>query len=319
METGSGRGAPPAVVAAVAGANIAGAVASAPAVGGPGLAAVAPGDGPWRRFWWRFRQHRLALVAGIGLVLLLLTAVIGPLLAPFDPEYIDLLNKSQPPGGAHPLGTDRLGRDSLSRLLHGARLSLMVAVAAVAVSGGLGIALGALAGYGPRWLDGFITRLIDVALALPTFFILVIVQSILMRSALNVVLIIGLTSWMGPAQIVRGNLLSLRRRDFIDAAVVSGARPLRIVLRHLLPGVSSQIVVFLTLGLADAVLIESALSFLGLGIPPYQASWGNMLIDGQVSILAGQWWIALFPGLAILLTSLAINLFGDGLQESLYS
>jgi len=273
---------------------------------------------PVTRFWWRFRQHRLA-VAALGVIgVLALVAAFGPLLAPYDPQYIDLLRKSQPPGDGHLLGTDRLGRDVLSRLLYGAQLSLVVAALATAIAATAGISLGALAGYGPPWLDNAVTRLIDVALALPTFFILVTVQAILPPNWLNVVVIVGLTTWMGPARIVRGNLLSLKRRDFVDAARLAGATPLRIVVRHLLPGVSSQIIVFLTLGLADAVLIEAALSFLGLGIPPYQASWGNMLIDGQVSILSGQWWITLFPGLAILIASLAFNLFGDGLQESLY-
>lgn len=274
---------------------------------------------PARRFWWRFRQHRLALASLVVIGLLGLVALFGPVLAPYDPEYIDVLQKSQPPGDGHLMGTDRLGRDIFSRLLYGARVSLAVAFSATAIAALVGITLGSLAGYGPRWLDSGISRLVDVALALPTFFILVTIQSILPRSALNVILIVGLTTWMGPTRIVRSNLLSLKRRDFVDAAVVAGATPARIVLRHLLPGVSSQIIVFLTLGLADAILIEAALSFLGLGIPPYQASWGNMLNDGQVSILAGQWWIPLFPGLAILIASLAFNLFGDGLQESLYS
>jgi peptide/nickel transport system permease protein len=155
-------------------------------------------------------------------------------------------------------------------------------------------------------------------LALPTFFLLVTIQSLFPPSTANVVLIIGITSWMAVARIVRGQVLTLKERDFVQAARSLGARPGRIIFRHIVPNVSSQILVFSTLGLADAVLVESALSFLGLGVPPYQASWGNMLIDGQIGILGGSWWVAFFPGLMILLTALSVNFLGDGLQESLF-
>jgi peptide/nickel transport system permease protein len=246
-------------------------------------------------------------------------AVAAPALAPYDPARISLDSQSLAPSREHLFGTDRLGRDVFSRVLWGARVSLGVSLVAVSLGSLAGIVLGAAAGYGSAATDAVVSRAVDVMLSLPTFFLLIVIQSLFPPSALNVALIIGATSWMMLARVVRGQFLSLKRREFVEAARALGAGPVRIVFRHLLPSASSQIIVFFTLGLADAVLVESALSFLGLGVPAYQASWGNMLSDGQVSIVSGFWWVALFPGLMILLTALSINLVGDGLQESLFS
>lgn len=269
---------------------------------------------PLRRPLRRFVERRLSVVGLVVLLALVAMAVLAPLVAPHDPGYIDLTAVEQAPSPLHPLGTDRLGRDVLSRVLHGARVSLGVACAAAFLAGGLGLAVGAASGYLGGRLDTLLMRFTDLVLSLPTFFLLVAAQAVLGPSLPGVTLIIALTSWMGAARVVRGQFLSLVHRDFVEAARALGCTPWRIVLRHLLPNASSQIIVLLALGVADAVLVESALSFLGLGVPPYQASWGNMLTDGQVGILSGSWWIALFPGLMILLTALSVNLVGDGLQ-----
>lgn len=270
------------------------------------------------RFWYRFRQSRLAVAGACVLMVVVLMALAAPLIAPGDPARIELERQEKPPSLQNPFGTDRLGRDIFSRIVWGSRVSLGVSVLAVSLGSLIGVLLGATAGYAGGAVDALIARAIDAMLALPTFFLLVAIQSLFPPSATNVIVIIGITSWMAIARIVRGQFLTLKQREFVDAARCLGARPARIVFRHLMPNVASSIIVFFTLGLADAVLVESALSFLGLGVPPYQASWGNMLIDGQIGILSGAWWVAFFPGLMILLTALSINLVGDGLQESLF-
>jgi peptide/nickel transport system permease protein len=269
--------------------------------------------------WFRFRQNRLAMVSVGVLLAIVLSALAAPVLTPYDPTYIDVGKKELAPGPDHPFGTDRLGRDIFSRAVWGARVSLGVALLAVSLGSLIGVLLGAVAGYTGGTLDAVIARTIDAMLAMPTFFLLVTIQSLFPPSVANVVFIIGATSWMALARIVRGQFLLMRGREFVEAARALGAGPGRIIFRHILPNVSSQIIVFFTLGVADAVLVESALSFLGLGVPPYQPSWGNMLTDGQVGILGGAWWVAFFPGLMILLTALSVNFVGDGLQESLFA
>jgi peptide/nickel transport system permease protein len=284
------------------------------------LAQSAPrNSAPAGRFLFRFRQNRLAMVACGVLAVVIVAAAAAPVLAPYDPAYINLNEQVLSPSPGHPFGTDRLGRDVFSRILWGARVSLGVSLVAVSLGSVLGILLGAVAGYGGAKTDAVISRAVEVMLSLPTFFLLIVIQSLFPPSTMNVAFIIGATSWMALARIVRGQFLSLKGREFVEAARALGAGPVRIVFQHLLPSATSQIIVFFTLGLADAVLVESALSFLGLGVPAYQASWGNMLSDGQISILSGSWWVALFPGLMILLTALSINFVGDGLQESLFT
>lgn len=273
---------------------------------------------PSARFWYRFLQNRQAVLGGCVLTLIVLMALAAPLIAPGDPSRIVLGVRENPPSLDHLFGTDRLGRDVFGRIVWGARVSLGISLLAVSLGSMIGILLGAVAGYASGMTDALITRAIDVMLALPTFFLLVTIQSLFPPSVTNVIVIIGITSWMAIARIVRGQFLTMKEREFVEAARCLGVRPARIVFRHILPNVSSQIIVFFTLGIADAVLVESALSFLGLGVPPYQASWGNMLNDGQIGILSGTWWVAFFPGLMILLTALSINFLGDGLQESLF-
>jgi len=271
-----------------------------------------------QRIWLHFRHNRLAVAGGILLLLISALAIFAPTLAPYDPAYIDLGKASSAPSWQHWLGTDRMGRDILSRILFGGRVSLGVGFAAMILGTTIGVVFGAAAGYARGAIDGILMRFTDMMLALPTFFLLITVQAIFVPSVLNVILVIGLTSWMGVARIVRGQFLTLKHRDFVIAARATGCSKRRIVFSHILPNVTSQILVSFTLGVANAVLVESALSFLGLGVPVYQASWGNMLMDGQMSILTGAWWVAFFPGLMILLTAEAINLFGDGLEDALY-
>jgi peptide/nickel transport system permease protein len=268
--------------------------------------------GPLRRLW---RTNPLGLLGGTLLLLIIAAALLAPLLAPYAPEQIAVRERNRPPSAAHPLGTDQLGRDVLSRTLYGARLSLAVAGGAIMAAGTIGVLAGTLAGYRRGWPGALLLRLTDVMLALPSFFVLVVLQAWLVPGVGNVILALALTGWMLPARLVYGQLVTLREREYIVAARALGLPERRIVWRHLLPQTTGPLLIYLTLGAADAILIEAALSFLGLGLPPYVASWGTMLADAQGRILNGGWWTALFPGLAIFLTAFAINCFGDGLRD----
>lgn len=267
--------------------------------------------------WRRFAREPLAPAALALLLLLAAAALLAPIIAPYDPSRVDLGSSSLPPGPRHPLGTDPLGRDVFRRAIHGAQVSLAVGVTAAGLAALLGVALGLLAAYRGGLLDAAITRLVDAALAMPAFFLLVALQSLLGAGVANVILMVSLVGWMVVARVVRAVTLSLKEREFVLAARALGCSDRRIVVRHLLPNLAGQVGVLFALGVADALLLESALSFLGMGVPPTEASWGNMLHDAQAAILTGAWWMAAFPGGLILLTSLAINLVGDGLQQLL--
>ena len=266
--------------------------------------------------WRRLLQDPVTLVAAGTLLLLGLAALLAPLLAPHDPSRIDLRVAALPPGAGYPLGTDLLGRDILSRSLHGARVSLAVCLSAAAIAALLGVALGVVAAYYGRWIDVVVTRLVDASLAMPAFFLLIAVQSLIGAGIVNVVIMVSLVGWMPVARVVRALTLGLKEREFILAARALGCSGIRIVLRHILPNLAGQVGVLFALGVADALLVESALSFLGMGVPVTEASWGNMLSDAQAAILSGAWWMATLPGALILATALAINLLGDGLQEA---
>lgn len=256
-----------------------------------------------------------SLSAGIIILSLIgLAAVCAPLLSPHDPANIDSNHILVGPTPEHPLGTDGLGRDLLSRLLYGARISLCVGLIAIGISTILGITLGSLAGYYGGFLDTCIMRFLDVMLCFPTFFLILAVVAVLDPSLFNIMAIIGLTSWMGTARLVRGEILSLKEREFIQAAVAIGASPGRIIIKHLIPNATGPVLVNATLGIASAILIESSLSFLGLGVQPPMPSWGNILIESK-STLAVAWWITLFPGLAILITIMAFNFLAEGLKK----
>jgi len=253
----------------------------------------------------------LALVGGMSLA-----ALLAPWIAPHDPNAINVDALLLTPSAAHWLGTDALGRDVLSRILHGGRVSLWVGFVAVGISTAIGLALGLVAGYFGRLTDEIIMRGVDVMLCFPSFFLILAVIAFLEPKLVNIMAVIGLTSWMGVARLVRAETLSLRGRDFVLAARVAGAGPLRIILRHILPNALAPVLVSATLGVAGAILVESSLSFLGLGVQPPDASWGNMLLDGK-EVLEVAPWLSVFPGLAILFTVLGYNLLGESLRDIL--
>jgi peptide/nickel transport system permease protein len=267
-------------------------------------------------FWGRFRRNGLA-VAGGGIVFLLsLVAVLAPLISPYQPDDIDRRHILEPPGTDHLFGTDDLGRDVLSRMIWGARISLSVGFVAVGISIIIGIASGALAGYYGGWAETIIMRFIDIMLSVPTFFLILAVIAFIGSSIWNIMVIIGLTSWMGVARLVRAEFLSLKEREFVLAAKASGAGDFRIIFRHILINSMAPVLVSAVLGIAGAVLIESALSFLGIGIQPPTPSWGNILTLGKDNIEIA-WWLSVFPGLAILVTVLGYNLLGEGIRDSI--
>lgn len=247
---------------------------------------------------------------------ILLLAVLAPFIAPYDPDAIDVKAILLGPSATHWMGTDGLGRDVFSRMLFGARISLLVGFVAVGIATVIGVILGAIAGFYRGWVDVVIMRLVDVMLSIPTFFLILAVIAFLTPSIWNIMIVIGLTSWMGVTRLVRAEFLSLREREFVLSAQTLGAKNWRLIFRHLLPNSLTPIIVSFVLGVASAVLVESGLSFLGLGVQPPQASWGNILTDGK-EYIEFAWWLSLFPGLAILLTVLGYNLLGEGLRDAL--
>lgn len=269
------------------------------------------------------RRRDLPALAGLGVIAaVVVVAAFAPALAPSDPVKNRLLDRLTPPmwaqGGSarYPLGTDTLGRDVLSRLLHGARISLIVGFAAVLVAGVVGVGLGLVAGYRGGWADDLLMRLGDIQLAFPVLLLGVAVIAVLGASLANMILVLGASGWVTYARIARGETLSLKERDFVAAARALGAPASHVVARHLLPNVLPSLMVVTTFSVARTIIAEASLSFLGLGLPPPAPSWGAMLDEGRNYITTG-WWLALFPGLAILLLVLAINLCGDWLRDAL--
>jgi len=257
------------------------------------------------------------LITGIILIgILSLLAVFAPLVAPYDPTRIDGKNLLMPPSNHHWFGTDSLGRDLFSRIVYGARISLSIGIIAVGISTSLGLMLGSVAGYYGRWLDSLIMRFADIMLCFPTFFLILAIVALLEPSIFNIMVIIGITSWMGPARLIRSEILSLKEREFIQAARSLGIPNYRIICRHLIPNAVGPVLVNATLGIAGAILLESGLSFLGLGVRPPVPSWGNILIEAK-STLGVAWWITVFPGVAILITILGFNFIAEGMKESL--
>lgn len=263
-----------------------------------------------------FLRHPLARLGG-GLVLaMVLTGALAPWISPYDPAAISVGEVLEPPSRRHPLGTDELGRDVLSRLIWGARVSTEVGLVAVGISSLIGVTLGGMAGWWGGWVDAAVMRLVDVMLCFPSFFLILAVIALTEPSVLNIMAVIGVTSWMGMARLVRAELLSLREREFVLAARVMGASSARVLLRHLLPNAMAPVLVTTALGMAQAILIESALSFLGIGVQPPTPSWGNMLASAK-ECMGVAWWLSAFPGLAILLAALGYNLLGEALRDLL--
>jgi len=267
-------------------------------------------------FWKRLRKNKLAMAGMIMVVCLFIISFTAPLLAPYNPSEIDTKSVLLAPSMEHPFGTDTLGRDVMSRMIYGSRISLKVGFVAVGIAILIGSFLGAIAGYYGGWKDNVIMRMVDVMLCFPSFFLILAVIAFLEPSIWNIMIVIGATSWMGVARLVRAEFLSLRERDFVTAARAIGARDRRIIFSHILPNAMAPVLVAATLGVASAILTESALSFLGLGVQPPVPSWGNILTEGKDNIQIA-WWLSLYPGLAILFTVLSYNLLGEGIQSAL--
>jgi peptide/nickel transport system permease protein len=267
-------------------------------------------------FWKRFRTNKLALGGAFIVLLLFVVALFAHWLSPYDPGQIDVQQVLQDPTWKHPFGTDPLGRDVFSRMIYGSRISLMVGFVAVGISTLIGIFLGALAGYYGRWVDNLIMRFVDVMLCFPTFFLILAVIALLEPNIWNIMVVIGITGWMGVARLVRAEFLSLKERDFTAAEKALGAKDFRIIFRHILPNALAPVLVSATLGVAGAILTESALSFLGIGVQPPTPSWGNILTAGKDNIEIA-WWLSLYPGMAILITVVGYNLLGEGVRDSI--
>jgi peptide/nickel transport system permease protein len=267
--------------------------------------------------WKRFLSNPLAIAGAVVIVLLALAAVAAPHLAPVDPLHQDLLSRLKGPSGQHWFGTDELGRDVFSRMIVGLRVSLLIGFMSAFISISIGTILGLVAGYWRGWIDAFLMRLVDIMLCFPTLFLILMILAILDKPSIYMVMaVIGLTSWAGLARMVRGEVLSMRERDFILVARGLGLSTRRILFVHLLPNVISPVIVAATLTVGAAILTESGLSFLGLGVQPPLPSWGNILTSGKDFIHVA-WWLSLFPGIAILITVLAFNLLGEGLRDVL--
>lgn len=267
-------------------------------------------------FWERFLKNKMAVMGSLVVLLLFAVSLLAPWIAPYNPSAIDLKQVLAAPSSAHPFGTDQLGRDVLSRMIWGARISLKVGFVATGIAILLGAILGAVSGYYGRWIDAVIMRFVDIMLCFPAFFLILAVIAILEPSIWNIMIIIGLTGWMGITRLVRADFISLKERDFVLAARVIGASDLRIIFIHILPNAMASILVAATLGIAGAILTESALSFLGIGVQPPTPSWGNILTAGKDNIDIA-WWLSFYPGLAILITVLGYNLLGEGIRDSL--
>jgi peptide/nickel transport system permease protein len=274
------------------------------------------GDEMGDHFWNRFFKNRMAVAGGFIVVFLLIVSLLAPWISPFDPNAIGLANVLSPPSVYHPFGTDQLGRDVFSRMIYGAGISLKVGFVATGIAIVIGTLLGALSGYYGGWVDAVIMRFVDIMLCFPAFFLILAVIAFLEPSIWNIMAVIGLTGWMGVTRLVRADFISLKERDFVQAARVIGAGDLRIIFFHILPNAMASVIVTATLGIAGAILTESALSFLGIGVQPPTPSWGNILTAGKDNIDIA-WWLSLYPGLAILITVLGYNLLGEGIRDEL--
>lgn len=276
------------------------------------------GDSQWAIAARHFRRNRLAMAGLVIMLLLYVITLVTPLIAPYDPAAQGniVLTRYLDPSWEHWMGTDKFGRDIYSRVLYGARISLTIGIIAVGIGVVLGTAVGAVAGYFGGTVDGALMRFTDMMLSIPRLVLLIVTIALFEPSIWLVVIVLGLTGWMAIARIVRGEVLSVREREFVQAARVLGMSDGRIILRHIIPNTLAPVIVYATLGIGNTILIEAALSFLGLGVQPPTPSWGNMIADGRDALITA-WWIATFPGLAIVFTTIAFNLLGDGLRDAL--
>lgn len=286
---------------------------------------------PWQLAWRRFRRHKMAMAGGMGMIMVILFIIVGSFFfSEKEANRVDVVNRLAPPSAQNFFGTDSTGRDLFARIIHGGQISLVIGVLAVALALLLGVTIGGLAGYFGGWVDIILMRFTEAALSIPSLFLLIIMGKLFgdqiptiklfdrtfSGSVIVVILVIGLTSWMYLARIVRANILSLREMDYILASRALGASGLRILVGHLIPNTTMAIIVSATLGLAQAIISEAYVSFLGLGVQPPTASWGN-LMDQSISLIQrGVWWMWVFPSLFIVMTILFTNFIGDGLRDA---
>lgn len=267
-------------------------------------------------FWQRFKRNHMALAATGVVATLFLVSLLAPVIAPWQPNAINAWSVLTPPSWQHWFGTDELGRDVLSRIIYGARISLKVGFVAVGIAVSIGTVVGLVSGYYSGLVDTVLMRFVDIMLCFPAFFLILAVITIREPSIWNIMIVIGLTGWMGVARLVRAETLSIREMDYILAARCIGCSDARIIFRHILPNAISPVLVSASLGVGGAILTESALSFLGIGVLPPTPSWGNILTSGK-DYIEFAWWLSLFPGLSILITVLAYNLLGEGIRDAL--
>ncbi len=273
----------------------------------------------WGITWFMFKRHKPAVISMVLLFLLFLVAIFAEKLMPYDPVKLDPLyamGRPQPPTSAHWFGTDDLGRDLFSRAISGSRISLSVGFVSVGISTLIGMILGSLSGFFGGWIDNLLMRIADVFLSLPTFYLIITANALFTPSIFNVMIVIGIFGWMGVSRLLRSEFMRLKATDFITAARAVGVPGLRMVLKHFIPNAIAPVIVSATMGIPSAILLESALSFLGMGVPPPAASWGSMLQDAK-SWLHFAWWMWMIPGLLISITVIAFNFVGDGLRDAL--
>jgi peptide/nickel transport system permease protein len=276
------------------------------------------GESPWARAWRRFRRHKMAMVGIIFLAVLILIALAAPIVAGNDPTKMDPRQSMQPPTADHLLGTDVAGRDIWARLVFGARVSLAVGLVAVSISMTISLVLGTLSGYYGGTVDMAIMRLTDVMMVFPGLILVIAVVSVLGPSIFNVMIVLGILGWTGTTRLLRGQILSVRELDYVLAARAVGVPNARIMMAHVLPNAIAPLLVAATFGIAGAILTEAGLSYLGLGVLPPAASWGSMLnAANSITVLERNWWVWIPPGVAVLLTVMAINFIGDGLRDAL--
>lgn len=280
-----------------------------------------PTTSPTRRIFKRFFANRIALVALLVILVLFITAVVFGALSlahipfPMDPNATSLERKLLPPNAVNWLGTDNLGRDVFTRMLHGSYISLTVGFVAVGVALLIGVVVGAISGYFGGWIDNVLMRVVDAIMCFPSFFLILTVVALLGPNLLNIILVIGIVGWTGTARLVRAEFLTLRETQYVQAAKSLGQGTTAIIFRHILPNAFAPIFVTAMIGIPGAIMTEAGLSFLGFGVQPPQATWGNIISDGRPYLLDA-WWLIFFPGLAIFIAALAFYLVGDALRQA---
>ncbi len=276
------------------------------------------GAAPWRRAIEKLKRNRLAMFGLAVLTVLTFAAVFAPLITPFDRDFVNMSKLFNPPSSSHWLGTDDLGRDIYTRLVYGARVSMSVGIVSTAISVLIGVGLGAVGGYLGGIVDSIVMRIVDIFMCFPFYLIAVVIAGILGPSLFNLMLISGILNWPKIARIVRAEVLSLRHREFIEASRALGLSSRKIIFKHIIPNTMAPVIVYATLGIAQGILMEAGMSFLGLGVKQPVPSWGNMLSAAQdFGVLVTQWWMWIPPGAMVLLTVLSINFLGDGLRDAL--